>query len=768
MGIFIKRPLCLFCFCFITAALAGCFLIPPLKIFLAALFLGAAFVLFMLIRKNQKRKYGLIEGALALLFAALALFSSALFMGARDKKLDALVSENAAVRFVVTNEEYSSRYLTKYKGLIVEINSEATRASAYLVLEHEADYLAGDCLLLLGDVTRTEGEISALPSDIELEISTSTPKELMLCEKFDGFDVSVACGKLRAAIYGVLCKHLDKGPAALSLGILTGDDSMIEDSAVRDLRRSGLSHLIAVSGLHLTVLLGAAELVLKVFYVSKGKRCLVITLLSFLLLFLSGLSPSACRAVLMLLTAYLYHFFSNETDALTSLSVAGALLLLVSPLSVGSVSFWLSFLATLGIILYSELLADRKRKKARKKAKKGAKSQRPIPTLVKKTFSALAVTLSANVFICVILWIFFGEISLVSPLSNLLAAPLAEVYLLVSASVLLFGIIPPVGTLLSFAASALYTLLVKIASLFSSLELSVISLRYPFAGAIICLSAAAIAILFIIKLRHRAIIALVPVISVLVFCACLGIYNASNAGVRVAYINEKESDSLIVSDSGDCIIADISNGASHSFYNSYLYARDAAFTEIESVVLTHYHARHIPSLNRLFSEAMVRSVCLPAPESTDELDIMRDIISCAAENGVAVKLYGDGELFEVCHGIEIFKLQNGVRDGSEKKIISFSLKTRDGTLTYADLSWHEANTSPQTVAFISASDALVLGKHGPLPKKLTCDSVSAPPLIAGTDTAILSGFPMLEGEKTAILVAKKKGNAKICEFKLFD
>ena len=763
MGIFIKRPLCLFCFCFITATLVGCFLVLPLKLALALLLLAVGFALLLLSRTKPKIKYGLIEGALALLFAALALFLSAVFIDAREKKLNSLVSEYATVRFVVTKEEASSKYFTKYEGKILELNGKKTRAAAYLVLEHEADYSAGDCLLLVGDVTRPVKESYALPSDVSLEISTAMPKEMILCEDFNGFDVSVACGKLRAAVYRVFSKRLEEAPAALSLGILTGDSSMIEADTVRDLRRSGLSHLIAVSGLHLAALIGATELVLKRFYINKRKRCAVITLLSFLLLFLSGFSPSACRAVLMLLTAYLYHFFSSEPDALTSLSIAGAFLLIVSPLSVGSLSFWLSFLATLGIILYAEVLADRRRKRARKRSK-----ARAMPKAVKKIFGALAVTLSANVFICVVLWIFFGEISLVSPLSNLFAALLAEAYLLLSIAVLIFGIIPPVNTILSLAAGALYTLLTKLASLFSSFELSVISLRYPFAGAIICLSGAVLALLFIIKLRRRFVIALVPVISALVFSACLVLYNAVNDDVSVAYINEKESDSLVLSDAGKCIIADVSNGAFYSFYNSYLYARDAAFTEIEAVVLTHYHVRHIPSLHRLFSEATVRSVYLPSPENTDEIDVMRDIVSSAEENGVTLKLYGDGELFEICQGTEMFKLKNGARDGSDRKTISFSVKTRCGTVTYADLSWQEASTSVEAAAFISASDALVLGKHGPLPSKLAGERSDAPPLIAGTDTAILSGVPMLETDKTDILVAKQKGNAKICEFKLFN
>ena len=757
MGIFIKRPFSLFCFCFIAASLLACALPSSLKLTaLAALIICAIF--FFAFFYKSKRKYGFIQTAVAIVFAALAIFESLIFIDFREKKLSELERESAYVDFVVTSKEYTSRYSSKYEGKIIAIDGKDVRASAYLWLDFEEDYFAGDRILLVGNVSRieAEGDLFDFPLDTALEITPEIDKDLFIVSEYNGFDVSVLCGKLREGVREMLFSRLDKDSAALSLGVLTGDTDAIERQTVRDFRRAGLSHVLAVSGLHLAVILGAAEWLLRRLCVGKGKRCVTLTLLAFLLLMLSGFSLSACRAVLMLLCAYLCYMLSREPDTLTSLSAAGMLILLVSPLSVGSLSFWLSFLATLGIVLYSELFRTR-----RKRLGKAAR----LP-FAKGILSALAVTLSANVFICIISWLCFGELSVISPLSNLSASPLCEAYLILTVIAALLGGLPFIGGALSFAANVLSAFIVRLVSFFSGLGFSVVSLEYPFAGIIICLAALSLAVLFIVKIRKKFILALIPAVSVALFCICVGIYNFADSHVRIAYINQGERDSLVVADSGRCVMIDVSDEAYSLLGGSYDWARGQAFTEIEAVVLTHYYAHHISSLDRLFGEAMVRSICLPEPTSLDELEVMKDIIHLASEGGVAVNLYESEEVFEVCEGTSIFKLQNGTCEGSEKKIIFFSLSTREGVLTYADGSWHNADTRDAAAHFISSSDALVLGAHGPEGKiDASFDKVMYPPLTVGANIDVLARAPHLSESTSKLLIAAGEDKMKICEFK---
>ena len=766
MGIFIKRPLCLFCFCFIFSALLACFIATPIKLcLLLALLVGAA-VFFILSRRKAERKYGFIQTSLALFFAALALVWSVVFVDVREYKHGALEADGVGVEFVVLDEKYSSRYSSKYEGKIVAIDGTEVSVSAYLALEFESDFVAGDRLLLIGNVSKVDNNsqgLIELPSEVLLEVVPTIDKDLIISEEFREFDLSVICARLREYVKNIFVARLDKNSAALSLGVLTGDKAMIDTATVRDFRRTGISHLLAVSGLHLTVILGAIELILRALCVRKGKRCVIITFLSFFLLLLSGFSPSACRAVLMLLVAYLCYALSRESDTLTSLSVAAALMLFVSPLSVGSLSFWLSFLATLGIILYAEVMRGRRLIKASGKGR----LLNLLSPFVKKVLGAIIVTLSANVFICIVFWLFFGEVSVISPISNLLISPLAEVYLILTVIVFVFGAVPFLSTIFSYAAGVLSSVIIKLAAFFSSLDFSVVSLKYPFAGIIISAATVLLAVLFIVKLkkRLRILTVFVPISAVLAFVTCLGVYNLLNTSVKVAYVNTNESDALVVADEGRCAIVDVSDGRYSSLYNPYRWASDNTLTEIESVVLTHYHARHISSLDRIFREAMVRSVCLPAPDSEDELEIMKDIISSAVDNGVSVQIYDKEKIFTICDEFDMFVLDAGTRDGSSKKIISFVLGTADGVISYADRSWHQADNAGSIAHFVSSSDAAVLGLHGPAPSEEGgLPEADYPLVVVGADASAFVSAPALSTAKSKLLIAKETAGARICEF----
>ena len=764
MGIFVKRPLCLFCFCFMGAALFASVLEERYKLILFVFLFVCAVLLFVLCRRVPKRKYGFIEGFIALVFALVAVLQSFLAIDLPINSLERLVKSDAAVEFLVVSEESSSRFYTKYYGKLASLDGNKVNKSAYLVLDYEVDYSAGERLLLVGDVSLVESSSSSLASKKELEITSTIDKDLILCDAYTGFDVSIICGKLSEYVRRVLTHRLNISSAALSFGFLTGNTSMIGSEVIRDFRRAGLSHLLAVSGLHLSVILGGIEVILKKLSVSKGKRCVIISFLSLAFLALAGFSLSACRSVLMLLCAYLCYALSRERDTLTSLSVAGALILFISPSSVFSVSFWLSFLATLGIVLYGEVLSvmrlDRKLKRA--------KAPKTLRSIVVKIAGALLVTLSANVFICIVFFIVFGEMSVVFPISNLIVTPLGEAYLILTLLVFLLGGLPFIGEALSFVTELLCGLIIKLVSFLSRLDFSVVSLKYPFAGIIICFATALIAVLFIVKLRKRLWLVLPPIAAAVLFGVCLLAYRIFDNSARVIYTNVNDNDNLVISEHGEAVMIDVSSGSYSSFYFACQNAHENAITEIEAVLLTHYHARHVTALDRLLGKEMIRSVYLPLPENTDELEIMNELVLCAREHGVLIKTYKREEAVSVGE-FSLYLFEKDEREGSEKSIISFSVQTDEGLLTYADSSWHLGDAASKVSHFASVSDVLVLGSHGPFPIVTgDTDTVEYPSAVLGANVAIFAASPDMPVEDSKLIVGVERYGALVAEFDFKD
>ncbi len=192
---------------------------------------------------------------------------------------------------------------------------------------------------------------------------------------------------------------------ALLLGERTGIDYTLETA----FRLSGISHIIAVSGLHVSILFGLVYLLL-------GKRRVLIALIGIPLLFLfaaiAGFTPSITRSCIMQSVLILAMLFGKEYDQLSSLAFAALVMLVVNPLVITSVSFQLSAGCMLGIFLYGERLRQWLMDEKRLGQWKGK--------FTNWLSSSLSITLSAMVFTTPLVAIYFGAVSIIGIVTNLL------------------------------------------------------------------------------------------------------------------------------------------------------------------------------------------------------------------------------------------------------------------------------------------------------------------------------------------------------------
>ena len=200
--------------------------------------------------------------------------------------------------------------------------------------------------------------------------------------------------------------------------LLLGNRELVEDVVVRDFRRCGISHVLSLSGLHMTIIMGFFEFVLKKLNFIKSVRCVILMILSFGYLALTGFSMSAIRAAFMLCMVYLSYLFWAQADGVTSLALAVTVILIVSPYALFDIGLWMSVLSTLGILVVYEIIS-------------------PLGYLIKKRalwiqilyklLVSVSLTLAAILFVSFFNWFCFGEISLVTPLVNLIISPLTTV-----------------------------------------------------------------------------------------------------------------------------------------------------------------------------------------------------------------------------------------------------------------------------------------------------------------------------------------------------
>lgn len=232
---------------------------------------------------------------------------------------------------------------------------------------------------------------------------------LLLVSRVDGVPADAAwwwsaAGGVRAAVAAASASRGQ--PGALVPALVVGDDSALSEQTVEDFRSSGLTHLLAVSGTNLTLVLGALLLLARGAGV-RGRGLLltgVLAAVGFVLL--ARPEPSVVRAAAMGLVALAGLGSGDRGRGLRALSLAVVVLVLLDPWLSRSPGFVLSVLATGGIVVLSPAWT--------------AALRRWLPGWLAQ---ALAVPLAAQLVCTPVVAAISGQASVVAVLANLLAAP---------------------------------------------------------------------------------------------------------------------------------------------------------------------------------------------------------------------------------------------------------------------------------------------------------------------------------------------------------
>ncbi|MBQ3969800.1 MAG: ComEC/Rec2 family competence protein, partial [Clostridia bacterium] len=148
-------------------------------------------------------------------------------------------------------------------------------------------------------------------------------------------------------------KYLPFDEASLSTAMITGDKNYLRDEIYTPFKKLGISHILVVSGLHLSIVSGVFAALISVTNKNKYISALMQIIPVVFFAAVSGFSFSVRRAMIMSLIAIISPLLSQRSDGLNSLGIA-AFLLCLNPLNVGDVGMLWSFSCTASILIYSQ------------------------------------------------------------------------------------------------------------------------------------------------------------------------------------------------------------------------------------------------------------------------------------------------------------------------------------------------------------------------------------------------------------------------------
>jgi len=237
--------------------------------------------------------------------------------------------------------------------------------------------------------------------------------------------------KIRDSIRNVLTSNMDENSANLAFAMLTGDRDNLDSKIYEDFSGAGIFHILAVSGLHISILMAALSWLLKKMKVNKYANLSIIFCILIFYCYICGFTPSVIRASVMAMTFLIAGLAGKEYDQLSSWSVAGILLLIINPLSGLDLGFLMSFGSVLCIFLL----------------------YRPLKKALLKVFpkyfaDAFALSISASLGIVPFTIMMGKSFNLLSVFANIIVLPFFEIVYIVLLAFVILSIIPYVGVIL--------------------------------------------------------------------------------------------------------------------------------------------------------------------------------------------------------------------------------------------------------------------------------------------------------------------------------
>ena len=189
-----------------------------------------------------------------------------------------------------------------------------------------------------------------------LGICNYSDYEAYMQKKNETEDKAEAIYKVRSICSEVLDEELDNEDAGLYKAILLGDRSDMDTNISELYKAAGISHLLAVSGLHIGIIGGGLFKLLKKLKIKKRKATLISSAAVCFYMLLCGASGSTLRAAIMLIIAFAAADHGRSYCMRSALAIAAIITVLKNPYMIFTAGFQLSFGAVIGIIYTGKLM----------------------------------------------------------------------------------------------------------------------------------------------------------------------------------------------------------------------------------------------------------------------------------------------------------------------------------------------------------------------------------------------------------------------------
>lgn len=388
--------------------------------------------------------------------------------------------------------------------------------------------------------------------------------------------------KIKQNLSGLLSKEMYE----LEKGILLGDSSNIDKNIKENFKNCNLSHMLAVSGTHLAYLVLGTNLILNTKFLGKRNIKIINIIVIYVFMIITNMSPSVVRAGISAIISIFGNLIYRKQDTYTTISIALLLTLINNPFSLFNIGLQLSYLATLGIVIFYP------------KIKKYSISKNKIKKYI---IDSIILTISANILILPLVIYNFNILPTNFILANLLASPILGICVILGLFLSIISFISiKFAKLVSFILEIFLNILLQITKIVSKIPNKIVITPY-FITIVICYILIGF-IMIILKNKEKVVKSKnsIKILSLILIGIVLisNLINFDNE-LRLYFIDVGQGDStLICTPTGKNILID---GGGNQYLESYdvgenvllPYLLDRRIKKLDYIILSHFDADHV-------------------------------------------------------------------------------------------------------------------------------------------------------------------------------
>ena len=380
----------------------------------------------------------------------------------------------------------------------------------------------------------------------------------------------------------------------LLLAILLGDKDKLSEDIQESFKTSNLSHMLAVSGAHVSYIILGLTYVLQNSIIGKKNGKIVCMIFLLIFMAITNFTPSVTRACIMAVLTLFSGIIYRKSDVYTNISVAALITLIFNPYSLLDLGFQLSYGGTIGIIIFIKRIQEKK-------------SNSKVINYIKQM---ALVSIYANIIIIPIMMYHFNTVSFTFIISNIMASPILGIIVITGFLFIIASItVKPLTRLIAIFIKPILSILIKISQICSKLPFSNILVVTPYMFNVISYYAI---ILYCIKSKKnnkcKIIICLLIVLILINF-----IIYIFPQKLRIFFIDVGQGDStLIITPDKKTVLIDGGGSDSFDVGEKVLlpYLLDRRILKIDYVLISHFDTDHCGGILTIMEKVKVKNIII--------------------------------------------------------------------------------------------------------------------------------------------------------------